>query len=97
MVYRVLADTVMAAHFGYLAYLVLGGFLAWRWLWTMVAHLAAVSSGVVVITFPLACPLTEQQRELVRMAGTGGYTIADLAELFTVSRTTVYRTLQRNA
>ena len=28
------------------------------------------------------------------MAGTGEYTIADLAELFTVSRTTVYRTLQ---
>jgi DNA invertase Pin-like site-specific DNA recombinase len=29
--------------------------------------------------------------------GTGEYTIADLAEVFTVSRTTVYRTLQRAA
>jgi DNA invertase Pin-like site-specific DNA recombinase len=37
-----------------------------------------------------------QQRELVRMAGTGEYTITDLAELFSVSRTTVYRTLQRH-
>ena len=36
-----------------------------------------------------------QQRELARMAATGDYTIADLAELFTVSRATVYRTLQR--
>jgi len=27
---------------------------------------------------------------------TGDYTIADLAELFTVSRTTIYRTLQRH-
>jgi DNA invertase Pin-like site-specific DNA recombinase len=36
-----------------------------------------------------------QQRELVRMYCTGEYTIADLAEVFTVSRTTVYRTLQR--
>jgi hypothetical protein len=36
-----------------------------------------------------------QQRELARMAATGEYTIADLAELFTVSRATVYRTLQR--
>ena len=34
-----------------------------------------------------------QQRELARMAATGDYTIADLAELFTVSRATVYRTL----
>lgn len=38
----------------------------------------------------------KQQRELVRMAGTGEYTIADLAELFTVSRTTIYRILQRH-
>jgi DNA invertase Pin-like site-specific DNA recombinase len=38
----------------------------------------------------------KQQRELVRMYGTGEYTIADLAEVFTVSRTTVYRTLQRS-
>ncbi len=29
------------------------------------------------------------------MYGTGEYTIADLTEVFTVSRTTVYRTLQR--
>ena len=36
-----------------------------------------------------------QQRELARMAATGDYTIADLAEMFTVSRATVYRTLQR--
>ena len=37
-----------------------------------------------------------QQRELARMADTGEYTIADLAEVFTVSRATVYRTLQRS-
>ena len=37
-----------------------------------------------------------QQTELRRMRATGGYTIADLAELFTVSRPTVYRTLQRS-
>ncbi len=37
-----------------------------------------------------------QQRELARMPGTGEYTIADLAEVFTVSRATVYRTLQRS-
>jgi predicted transcriptional regulator len=30
------------------------------------------------------------------MADAGEYTIADLAELFTLSRTTVYRTLQRD-
>ncbi len=38
-----------------------------------------------------------QQRELVRMHATGDYTIAELAELFTVSRPTVYRVLGRTA
>ena len=37
-----------------------------------------------------------QQRELARMASTGECTIAGLAEVFTVSRATVSRTLQRN-
>jgi DNA invertase Pin-like site-specific DNA recombinase len=36
-----------------------------------------------------------QQTELRRMHGTGDYTVTDLAELFKVSRPTVYRTLQR--
>ena len=36
----------------------------------------------------------KQQKELHRMHGTGDYTISDLAELFKVSRPTVYRTLQ---
>lgn len=37
----------------------------------------------------------KQQKELRRMHDTGDYTITDLAELFKVSRPTVYRTLQR--
>ena len=39
---------------------------------------------------------TKQQAELRRMHATGDYSVADLAELFTVSRPTVYRTLQRS-
>ena len=36
---------------------------------------------------------TKQQTELRRMHGTGDYTITDLAELFNISRPTVYCTL----
>ena len=36
-----------------------------------------------------------QQKELARMHATGDYSISDLAELFSVSRPTVYRTLKR--
>lgn len=38
---------------------------------------------------------SKQQKELRRMYDTGGYSISDLAELFSVSRATVYRTLAR--
>lgn len=37
----------------------------------------------------------KQQKELARMHAAGDYSISDLAELFSVSRPTVYRTLQR--
>ncbi len=37
----------------------------------------------------------KQQKELRRMHDTGTYSISDLAELFSVSRPTVYRTLAR--
>jgi DNA invertase Pin-like site-specific DNA recombinase len=36
-----------------------------------------------------------QQAELVRMHSTGDYTIAELMEVFSVGRATVYRVLQR--
>jgi DNA invertase Pin-like site-specific DNA recombinase len=39
----------------------------------------------------------KQQKELSRMHRTGQYTISDLAELFSISRPTVYRTLLRSA
>lgn len=39
----------------------------------------------------------KQQRELRRMHDTGDYSISDLAELFSISRPTVYRTLARQA
>lgn len=39
----------------------------------------------------------KQQKELKRMHDTGNYSISDLAELFAVSRPTVYRTLARRA
>ena len=41
-------------------------------------------------------PSARQQAERRRMHAAGDYSIADLAELFTVSPPTVYRTLQRS-
>ena len=39
---------------------------------------------------------TKQARELRRMYETGDYSVSDLAEIFSVSRPTIYRTLERS-
>jgi len=58
MGFRALVTLVLATHFAYLAYVVFGGFLAWRWRHAIWSHVAAVIWGVLVIGVPLTCPLT---------------------------------------
>ncbi|MPY77680.1 MAG: DUF2784 family protein [Actinophytocola sp.] len=70
--YRMLADATMVLHFAFLAYLTLGGFLAWRWPRTIIAHLVAVAWGVLIVLFELDCPLTGPEDYFRRQAGQEG-------------------------
>ena len=58
MEYRLVADAAMVAHFLFLAYLVLGGFIAWRWPWTIWTHLAVALYGLFNVIIGWPCPLT---------------------------------------
>jgi hypothetical protein len=58
MSYRILADAAMAVHFGFLAYVVAGGFLAWRWPRAIWPHLPLAGWGLITVVFHLGCPLT---------------------------------------
>ena len=73
MPHRFLADVVMVTHFGYLVYLVMGGFLAWHWSRAIYPHLVAVgwALGIVFIGFP--CPLTSIEQRLRHEAGEFGF------------------------
>jgi Protein of Unknown function (DUF2784) len=56
-------------------FLVIGGFLAWRWHWVMWAHLIAVAWAVpLVITDAFPCPLTEWEKWLQEQGGQEPYT-----------------------
>jgi hypothetical protein len=72
--YRLLADAVMVLHFGFLAYVVFGGFLAWRWPWALSPHLLAAGWGGLTVLFPatLSCPLTAWEDAARRAAGQRG-------------------------
>jgi hypothetical protein len=69
--YRLLADAVMLAHFGFLVFLALGGFLAWRHRWVFVPHAAAVGWAVLSLA-GADCPLTAWEDGLRRLAGEQG-------------------------
>jgi hypothetical protein len=57
--YRALVIAVVALHYAFLGYVVVGGFLALAWRWTIWAHIAACAWGVAIVAVPtLQCPLT---------------------------------------
>lgn len=62
----------MGVHFAFLAYVVLGGFVAWRWPWTMTTHLAAVGWGTLIVVYDLTCPLTGPEDHFRKLAGQDG-------------------------
>ena len=72
MAYLILADAAMLVHFVVLLYLVFGGFLAWRWRWTIVPHVAMVSWGVLILLAVVDCPLTSLEDWARRRAGEQG-------------------------
>lgn len=69
MVARALAELVMVLHFGVLVFLVVGGFLAWRWPRLVWFHVAMAVWGALIVTFPLDCPLTWLENALRTAAG----------------------------
>jgi hypothetical protein len=72
MGYRILAETAMAVHFLFIAFVVLGGFLAWRWPRVIWLHLAAAAWGLCIVLFDLNCPLTHVEDRAREQAGQSG-------------------------
>jgi Protein of Unknown function (DUF2784) len=75
--YRVLADAVMVIHGASLIFFLVGGFLAWRWLWVVWPHLIITGWNLVIVLLDFGCPVTELEKSLRRRGGeqpyAGGY------------------------
>jgi hypothetical protein len=74
MGYRLLVDVILVAHFAYLCYLALGGFVAWRWPRAFWPHLLAAAWGFAIVVFSLHCPLTWAEDRARRRAGEAALT-----------------------
>ncbi|MDR7273416.1 DUF2784 domain-containing protein [Catenuloplanes atrovinosus] len=69
MDYQALVVVALVLHAGFLAYLAVGGLVAWWWPRTIWAHLLAAVWGVLVVAASLPCPLTTLEHWARRHAG----------------------------
>jgi hypothetical protein len=71
--YRVAADLVVGLHFAFILFVMLGGFLAWRWRRAAWVHLPVAAWGALIEFAGWICPLTPLENSLRRAAGDAGY------------------------
>jgi hypothetical protein len=70
---RLVADSLVAAHLGFVAFVVGGGLLVLRWPRCAWLHLPAVAWGVYAEATATICPLTPLENLWRQRAGASGY------------------------
>lgn len=73
MLYRLLASAIVLAHGLFVVFVVLGGFLVWRWRWLAALQLPSAAWGVLIEYRHWVCPLTPLENHLRTKAGAEGY------------------------
>lgn len=73
MLYRLLADAVVLGHLAFVAFVVAGGLLCFRWPRARFLHLPAAAWGLVIEWTGGMCPLTPLENHLRRLGGEAGY------------------------
>jgi hypothetical protein len=73
MAFRLVADLVLALHFAFIVFAVLGALFAMRWPRAPLLHLPALVWAAWVELSGGVCPLTPLESRLRRAAGDSGY------------------------
>lgn len=74
MLFRILADAVVALHLVFILFVVAGGLAVLRWKKLALLHLPAAAWGALIEFRGWICPLTPLENSLRRAAGEAGYT-----------------------
>jgi hypothetical protein len=73
LIYRALADLILALHLAFVLFVVLGGLLVMRWPRLAWLHLPAAIWGVVIEYTGWICPLTPLENSFRARGGEAGY------------------------
>ena len=73
VLYLALADILVVLHLAFVAFVVLGGLLAFRWHRAPWIHLPAALWGFLIEVFGWICPLTPLEVRLRQLGGEAGY------------------------
>ena len=73
VLYRLLANAVVSVHALFIVFVVVGGFLAWRWRWVAAVHIPCAIWGALIEFRGWICPLTPLENTLRAKAGERGY------------------------
>jgi hypothetical protein len=73
LIYRALADLILALHLAFVLFVVLGGLLVLKWPRTAWVHLPAAIWGVVIEYTGWICPLTPLENSFRARGGEAGY------------------------
>jgi hypothetical protein len=84
MIFRLGAEILILVHFGFVAFVVLGGLLVLYRPGIALVHVPAVLWGAATELFGLVCPLTPLEQRFWRLAGEAGYA-GDFLEHYLVS------------
>lgn len=73
VLWRALADGVLVIHLAFVAFVVFGGFLTWRWPRLARVQVPVAVYGVIIEIVGFRCPLTPLEKWLRGRAGSAGY------------------------
>ncbi|SRR6266545_2362392 len=73
MIHRLLARLVLLSHIAYVAFVIFGSLLVFRWPGIAYLHLAAVAWAFATLAFDLGCSLTPWEKAAWRRGGIEPY------------------------
>lgn len=76
MLNLVAADLIVLLHLGFIIFVIIGGFLVFKWWWIAWIHIPCVIWGAVIELAGWICPLTPVENMFRHAGGGPGYTFS---------------------